>query len=97
MLIAGAWTAVCGGSEPARHFRRSKPCTLCGFAPVSIANQAVMRGVAGVAVAGKVVVAADAANHRVLIWRSTTPSPGIIGAKQPDVVFTKAGTRFGGL
>ncbi len=69
-------------------FDVSKPCTLCGFAPVSIANQAVMRGVAGVAVAGKVVVAADAANHRVLIWRSTTPNPGVIGAKQPDVVLT---------
>jgi uncharacterized protein (TIGR03437 family) len=69
-------------------FDIAKPCTLCGFAPVSIANQAVMRGVAGVAVAGKVVVAADAANHRVLIWRSTTPNPGVIGAKQPDVVLT---------
>ncbi len=71
-------------------FDISKPCTLCGFAPVSIANQAVMRGVAGVAVSGKVVVAADSANHRVLIWRSTTPAPGFIGAKQPDVVLTVA-------
>ncbi len=71
-------------------FDVSKPCTLCGFAPFSIANQAVMRGVAGVAVAGKVVVAADPANRRVLIWRSTTSSPGVIGAKQPDVVLTMA-------
>jgi len=71
-------------------FDVSKPCTLCGFAPLSIANQAVMRGVAGVAVAGKVVVAADGVNHRVLIWRSTTPSPSVIGAKQPDVVLTMA-------
>ena len=29
---------------------------------------------------------ADAAGHRVLIWRSTTPVPGVIGAMQPDVV-----------
>jgi uncharacterized protein (TIGR03437 family) len=71
-------------------FDVSRPCTLCGFAPVSIANQAVMRGVAGVAVSGKVVVAADATNHRVLIWRSTTPSPGLLGTKQPDVVLTIA-------
>jgi uncharacterized protein (TIGR03437 family) len=71
-------------------FDVSKPCTLCGFAPISVANQTVMRGVAGVAVAGKVVVAADTANHRVLIWRSTTPSPGAIGAKQPDVVLSMA-------
>jgi uncharacterized protein (TIGR03437 family) len=71
-------------------FDVSRPCSLCGFAPVAAANQAVMRGVAGVAVAGKLVVLADAANHRVLIWRSTTPSPGVIGAKQPDVVLAIA-------
>jgi uncharacterized protein (TIGR03437 family) len=71
-------------------FDVSKTCTLCGFAPVSIANQAVVRGVAGVAVLGKVVVAADAADHRVLIWRSTTPNAGLVGAKQPDVVLTIA-------
>ena len=70
-------------------FDVSKPCTLCGLAPVSVMNQAVMRGVSAVAVFGKTVVAADAANHRVLIWRSTAPSPGVIGPKQPDVVLTQ--------
>jgi uncharacterized protein (TIGR03437 family) len=79
-------------AEPNRliAFDVTKACTLCGFAPVSVANQAVMRGVAGVAVAGKVVVAADTANHRVLIWRSTAPSPGGIGARLPDVELSMA-------
>jgi uncharacterized protein (TIGR03437 family) len=67
-------------------FDISKACSLCGLAPVSVANQSVIRGVSAVAVFGKTVVAADAANHRVLIWRSTTPTPGVIGPKQPDVV-----------
>jgi uncharacterized protein (TIGR03437 family) len=67
-------------------FDVSNPCAVCGLTPVSVVNQSVMRGVSAVAVAGKVVVMADAASHRVLIWRSTTPSAGVIGAMQPDVV-----------
>lgn len=67
-------------------FDVSNPCALCGLAPVSVINQSVMRGVSAVAVLGKVVVMADVANHRVLIWGTTTPNSGVIGPKQPDVV-----------
>ena len=67
-------------------FDVANPCALCGLAPVSVVNQSVMRGISAVAVSGKVVVMADPAGHRVLIWRSTTPMPGVIGAVPPDVV-----------
>jgi uncharacterized protein (TIGR03437 family) len=67
-------------------FDISNPCAVCGLSPVSVVNQSVMRGVSAVAVSGKVVVMADAATHRVLIWRSTTPRAGVIGALQPDVI-----------
>jgi len=69
-------------------FDLTNPCALCGLAPVSVMNQSVMRGVSAVTVSGKVVVMADPAGHRVLIWRSTTPGPGVIGAVQPDVVLS---------
>lgn len=71
-------------------FDVTKTCALCGFAPLAVANQVVTRGAATVAVWGKSLVAADAANHRVLIWRSTTPNPGAIGAKLPDVLLNVA-------
>ena len=67
-------------------FDVSNPCALCGFTPVSMVYQSVMRGVSAVAVSGKVVVMADAPSHRVLIWRSTTPAAGVIGSLQPDVM-----------
>ena len=71
-------------------FDVANPCALCGLAPVSIVNQSVMRGISAVAVSGKVVVMADPAGHRVLIWRSTTPMPGVIGALPPDVVLSES-------
>lgn len=61
--------------------RPAAACGVCGFSPVSVANQAVMRGVAGAASYGKTVVLADAPNHRVLIWRDAS-----IPSQQPDVV-----------
>ena len=67
-------------------FDVANPCAICGLTPVSVTNQSVMRGVSAVAVSGQVVVMADAAGHHVLIWRSTTPKAGTIGALQPDVV-----------
>jgi len=69
-------------------FDVANPCAICGLAPVSVINQSVMRGVAAVAVSGKVVVMADAAGHRVLIWRNTTPNANVIGPMQPDVVLS---------
>ncbi len=63
-------------------------CRVCGFAPVSVTNQAVMRGVAGAAAFGRTVVVADPANHRVLIWRDST-SP------EPDIVLGRAGSAAG--
>jgi uncharacterized protein (TIGR03437 family) len=71
-------------------FDVAKACTLCGFAPVAVASQVVTHGAAGIAVWGKALVAADAVNHRVLIWRSTTPNPGAIGVKLPDVLLNVA-------
>ena len=67
-------------------FDVSNPCALCGLAPVSVVNQSVTRGVSAMAVSGNIVVIADPANHRVLIWRSTKPRAGVIGQLQPDVV-----------
>src|SRR3954454_22041255 len=61
--------------------RQGTGCSVCGFPPVSVANQAVMHGVAGAAAYGKTVVVADAANHRVLIWRDASA-----GSQKPDVV-----------
>jgi len=67
-------------------FDISNPCALCGLAPVSVVNQSVMRGISAVAVLGKVVVMADPATHRVLIWGSTEPTANAMGPKQPDVI-----------
>ena len=66
-------------------FDLSNRCAVCGLAPVSVTNEAVMRGISAVAFSGQVVVMADTIHHRVLIWRSTTPVAGVIGP-QPDVV-----------
>jgi len=58
-------------------------CSLCFPAPVSQTNESVMPGVASVSVWGKTVAVADAANHRVLIWRdSSAPRPD----RGPDVI-----------
>jgi len=60
-------------------------CRVCGFTPVSVANQAVMRGVAVAATYGRTVVLADPPKHRVLIWRDSS-SP------KPDVVLGRSGS-----
>ncbi len=67
-------------------FDVANPCAICGLSPVSISNQLVTRGISAVAVAGQVVVMADAASHHILIWRDTKPKADTIGAMQPDVV-----------
>jgi uncharacterized protein (TIGR03437 family) len=64
---------------------KDEPSGTFGLVPVAVANQSVMRGAAAVAVFGKVIVWSEAAKHQVLIWRSTTPNPGVIGVRQPDV------------
>jgi uncharacterized protein (TIGR03437 family) len=69
--------------------RQQSGCSLCGFSPVSVTNQAVMRGVAGAAAFGKTVVVADAANHRVLIWRDTS-----VGSQKPDIVLGRGNSAF---
>ena len=69
--------------------RQGPGCSVCGFSPVSVANQAVMRGVAGAAAYGKTVVVADAANHRVLVWRDSSA-----GSQKPDIVPGRAGTAL---
>lgn len=58
-------------------------CALCGFAPVASTPQSVFPGIASVSGFGKTVVIADAAKHRVLIWRDTAaPRSG----RGPDVI-----------
>jgi uncharacterized protein (TIGR03437 family) len=59
-------------------------CAVCGLAPLAVENQSVLPGVAASASFGKTVVAADTANHRVLIWR------GLSGSSQPDVVLSRS-------
>lgn len=62
-------------------------CSLCGFSIGAIASRAVLPGVAGFSIYGKTIVAADAQNHRVLIWHdSSLPR----AAKGPDVSLGKA-------
>lgn len=64
-------------------------CTLCGFSFGSIANQSVLPEIAGVSIHGKTIVAADAQNHRVLIWRdSSVPR----AAKGPDISLGRNGS-----
>jgi uncharacterized protein (TIGR03437 family) len=58
-------------------------CSVCGLAPLAVADQPVFQGVAAAASFGKTVVVADTANHRVLIWLGITPSP------KPDVVLSR--------
>ena len=72
-------------------------CSVCGFAPVSVANQAVIRGVAGAAAYGKTVVVADAANHRVLIWRDSQRRLAKAGYRAGPRRQRAAGTYVGGL
>jgi uncharacterized protein (TIGR03437 family) len=55
---------------------RQGPCALCGFPAIDQVNQAVLPGVAGVAVFGNTVAMVDTPNHRVLLWPdSATPNP----------------------
>ncbi len=72
--------------------RRENGCTLCGFAPITTANQSVLPGVAGVSVWGKSVAIADSASHRVLVWRDSTAtrldhSPDIVLGRSNDGPF----------
>ena len=68
-------------------------CSVCGFTPVSIANQAVMRGVAVAATYGKTVVLADPPNHRVLIWRdSSSPKPDVVLGRSGSAASISANT-----
>lgn len=58
---------------------RQGPCALCGFPAVEQVNQAVLPGVAGVAVFGNTVAMVDTPNHRVLLWPdAATPQPAQI-------------------
>ncbi|MBV9762154.1 MAG: hypothetical protein JO340_16445 [Acidobacteriaceae bacterium] len=55
---------------------RQGPCALCGFPAVEQVDQAVLPGVAGVAVFRNTVAMVDTAHHRVLLWPdAATPQP----------------------
>jgi uncharacterized protein (TIGR03437 family) len=66
--------------------RQGPACALCGFSPVSVANQSVMQGIAASAVFGRVVVIADTTNRRVLIWRGVNAAAS---GQRPDVVLSR--------
>lgn len=64
---------------------RSGPCAVCGFSPIEQVNQAVLPGVAGVAVFGNAVAMVDTPNHRVLFWPDaamTHPEQLTLGSNQ---------------
>ena len=71
-------------------FDITNPCALCGLAPISVTHQSVMRGISAVAVSGQVVVMANPSGHQVLIWRSNSPTAGIIGPAPPDVLLSNS-------
>lgn len=62
-------------------------CLVCGFSPQSSVSQSVMPGIAAVASFGNTVAFADAAHHRVLIWRDVT-SPR--ATQRPDITLGKS-------
>lgn len=58
---------------------RQGPCGLCGFPAVEQVNQAVLPGVAGVAVFRNTVAMVETTGHRVLVWPdAATPQPARI-------------------
>ncbi len=59
----------------------SGACSLCGFAPLAVAAQAVIPGVAGVSSFGKTVLIVDPVHRHVLIWRDASrvqPGPDLV-------------------
>lgn len=67
--------------------RQATNCAVCGFSPAAILNQSVIPGIAAVSVSGKSVAIADAANHRVLVWRDASSDSALNG---PDVILGTA-------
>ncbi|MGA8028498.1 MAG: hypothetical protein WB992_15245 [Bryobacteraceae bacterium] len=67
--------------------RQGTGCAVCGFSPIAVANQPVLPGIAGVSVFGKTVVAADTANHRVLVWRDVSLPRS---SQAPDIVLGRS-------
>jgi|GEM_PF-1732634 len=68
--------------------RAGPACALCGFPPLAVLDQPVLKGIAAVSVFGKTVVIADPPGHRVLIWRDVSaPS----ASSSPDVVLGRSG------
>ncbi|HEX3685531.1 MAG TPA: hypothetical protein VHU83_23560 [Bryobacteraceae bacterium] len=64
---------------------RQGPCALCGFPAVEQVNQAVLPGVAGVAVFGNTVAMVDTPHHRVLLWPDagmTHPAQVVLGSNE---------------
>jgi uncharacterized protein (TIGR03437 family) len=64
---------------------RQGPCGLCGFPAVEQVNQAVLPGVAGVAVYGNAVAMVDTPNHRLLFWPDAArpdPEQLVLGADE---------------
>ena len=68
-------------------FDRQAPCSLCGFPAVEQVNQAVLPGVAGVAMFGNAVAMVDTPNHRVLFWPdAATQHPAQLVLGSSDLV-----------
>lgn len=66
---------------------RPGPCALCSFPAVDQVNQAVLPGVAGVAVFGNTVAMVDTPNHRVLLWPDAArPHPAQLVLSSADLI-----------
>ncbi|HTU48215.1 MAG TPA: hypothetical protein VME17_16760 [Bryobacteraceae bacterium] len=64
---------------------RQGPCALCGFPAIEQVSQAVLPGVAGVAVFGNTVAMVDTPNHRVLLWPDAAmahPAQIVLGSNE---------------
>jgi len=76
-----------GSVRDDRSARQSSGCAVCLPLPSAETNESVMPGVAAVSVWDKTIAVADAANHRVLIWRDSTASRPDRG---PDIILGRS-------
>jgi uncharacterized protein (TIGR03437 family) len=84
-LLTFDLTKIPGGKDEVSG--RQGPCALCGFPAVEQVNQAVLPGVAGVAVYGNAVAMVDTPHHRLLLWPDAArPNPEQIVLGSDDLI-----------
>jgi uncharacterized protein (TIGR03437 family) len=67
---------------------QARGCAVCGFPAIASISQSVMPGLATIAMFGKTVIMADAARHRVLIWKDVSLPRSSQG---PDIILGRSG------